>query len=75
MFDVGIFRRLKEFKRQHPRCTVILGFINDKTVERKYRVRDAVRIMSGRCFLQYIFKDDEGKIIRYLRRAVRTMCC
>ena len=25
------FRRLKEFKRQHPRYIVILGFINDKT--------------------------------------------
>ena len=33
------FRRLKEFKRQHPRYIVILGFINDKTVEGKYRVK------------------------------------
>ena len=69
------FRRLKEFKRQHPRYIVILGFINDKTAEGKYRVRDGVHVMSGKRFLQYIFKGDEGKIIRYLRRAVRTMCC
>ena len=69
------FSRLKEFKRQHIRYIVILGFINDKTVEGKYCVRDAVHIMSGRRFLQYIFKGDEGKIIRYLRRAVRTICC
>ena len=54
---------------------VILGFINDKTTEGKYRVKNGVHVMSGRRFLQYIFKGDEGKIIRYLRRAVRTMCC
>ena len=69
------FRRLKEFKRQHPRYIVILGFINDKTTEGKYRVKSGVHVISGRRFLQYIFKGDEGKIIRYLRRAVRTMCC
>ena len=69
------FCRLKEFKRQHPRYIVILGFINDKTAEGKYRVRDAVCVMSGKRFLQYIFKGDEGKIICYLRRAKRTMCC
>ena len=69
------FCRLKEFKRQHPRYIVILGFINDKTTEGKYCVRDGVHVVSGRCFLQYIFKGDEGKIICYLRRAVRTMCC
>ena len=68
------FRRLKEFKSQHPRYIVILGFINDKTTEGKYRVKNGVHVMSGRRFLQYIFKGDEGKIIR-LRRAVRTMCC
>ena len=68
------FRRLKEFKRQHPRYIVILGFINDKTTEGKYRVKRGVHFMSGKRFLQYIFKGDEGKIIRYLRRAVRTMC-
>ena len=69
------FRRLKEFKRQHPRYIVILGFINDKTTKGKYRVKSGVHVMSGRRFLQYIFKGDEGKIICYLRRAVRTMCC
>ena len=53
------FRRLKEFKRQHPRYIVILGFINDKTVEGKYRVRDGVHFMSGKRFSQYIFKGDE----------------
>ena len=67
------FRMLKEFKRQHPRYIVILGFINDKTVEGKYCIRDAVHVMSGKRFLQYIFKGDEGKIIHYLRRAIRTM--
>ena len=69
------FRRLQEFKSSHPRYIVILGFINDKTSEGKYRVKSGVHVMSGRCFLQYIFKGNEGKIIRYLRRAVRTMCC
>ena len=70
------FRRLKEFKRQHPRYIVILfGFINDKTTEGKYRVKSGVYVMSGRRFLQYIFKGNEGKIIRYLRRTIRTMCC
>ena len=69
------FRRLKEFKRQHPRNRVILGLINDKMTEGKYRVKSGVHVMSGKCFLQYIFKGDEGKIIHYLRRAVRTMCC
>ena len=69
------FRRLKEFKRQHPRYIVILGFINDKMTEGKYRVKSGVHVMSGRCFLLYIFKGDEGKIIHYLRRAVRGMCC
>ena len=37
------FRRLKEFKRQHPRYIVILGFINDKTTEGKYRVKSGVQ--------------------------------
>ena len=69
------FRRLQEFKLQHPRYTVLLGFINDKQVEGKSRVKNGVHIMSGRRFLQYIFKGDEGKIIRYLRRAVKSMCC
>ena len=69
------FRRLKEFKRQYPRYIVILGFINNKTAERKYCARDGVHVMSGKRFLQYIFKGDEGKIIHYLRRAKRTMCC
>ena len=69
------FRRLKEFKRKHPRYIVILGFINDKAAEGKYRVKDGVHIMSGKCFLQYVFKGDEGKIICYFRRAIRTMCC
>ena len=69
------FCRLQELKKQHPRYIVILGFINDKTSEGKYHVKSGVHVMSGKCFLQYIFKGDEGKIIRYLRRAVRTMCC
>ena len=69
------FRRLQEFKLQHPRYTVVLGFINDKTVEGKSRVKNGVHVMSGRRFLQYIFKGDEGKIICYLRRAVKSMCC
>ena len=69
------FRRLQEFKSSHPRYIVIVGFINDKTTEGKYRVKSGVHVMSGRRFLLYIFKGNEGKIIRYLRRAVRTMCC
>ena len=69
------FRRLKEFKRQHPKYIVILGFIHDQTSEGKYRVKSGVHVMSGKRFLQYIFKGDEGKIIRYLRRSVRSMCC
>ena len=69
------FRRLQEFKSSHPRYTVILGFINDKMSEGKYCVKSGVHVMSGKRFLQYIFKGDEGKIICYLRRAIRTMCC
>ena len=69
------FCRLKEFKRQHPRYIVILGFINDKMTEGKYRVKRGVHFMSSKHFLQYIFKSNEGKIKRYLRRAIRTMCC
>ena len=53
------FLRLKEFKRQHPRYIVILDFINDKTTDGKYHVRDGVHVMSGKRFLQYIFKGDE----------------
>ena len=65
--------RLKVFKARHPRYTVILGIINDRTLEGHDRVKDQVRIMSGRKFLRYIFKGDEGRIIRYLRRAVRSV--
>ena len=36
------FCRLKEFKRQHPRYIVILGFINDKTTEGKYRIKSGM---------------------------------
>ena len=68
-------QRLQEFKAQHPRYTVILGFINDRTAEGKSRVKNGIHIMSGRRFLQHVFKGDQDKIIRRLRRAVRTVCC
>ena len=57
------FCRLQEFKSRHLRYTVILGFINDKTVEGKSHVKSGVHIMSGRRFLQYIFKGDQDKIV------------
>ena len=62
--------RLKLFKARHPRYTAILGIINDKTLEGHDRIKNRVRIMSGMKFLRYIFKGNEGRIIRYLRRAV-----
>ena len=68
------FHRLIEFKT-HPRYIVMLGVVNNRTSEEKYCVRNGVHVMSGKQFLQYIFKGDEGKIIRYLRRAVKSMCC
>ena len=54
------FRRLKEFKRQYPRYIVLRGFINDKMSEGKCRVKSGVHVMSGKNFLQYIFKGNEG---------------
>ena len=66
-------RRLQEFKSQHPRYTVILGFINDKTSEGKSKIKNGVHIMSGKRFLQHIFKGNEVNIIRNLRRAVQTV--
>ena len=68
-------RRLCAFKTRHPRYTVILGFINDKQVEGKVRVKGGVHIMSGKRFLQYVFRGGERRIISYLRRAVRAVCC
>ena len=38
------FRWLEEFKAQHPRYTVILGLINDKTFEGKSHVRNGVHV-------------------------------
>ena len=67
-------RRLRDFKVRHPRYTVILGFINDKQVEGKVRVKGGVHIMSGKRFLQYVFRGGERRIISYLRRAVRAVC-
>ena len=57
------FRRLQEFKSSHPRYTVILGFINDKNPEGKSRIRNGIHIMSGKRFLQHIFKGNQDKII------------
>ncbi len=68
-------QRLQEFKTQHPRYTVILGFINDKTVEGKSRMKNGIHVMSGRRFLQHVFMGEHDKIIRSLRRAVRAVCC
>ena len=68
-------RRLRDFKVRHPRYTVILGFINDKRVEGRSRIMDRVHIMSGKRFLQYVFRGGERRIISYLRRAVRAVCC
>ena len=51
---------------------VILDFINNRTSEGKYCIRNGVRVMSGKRFLQYVFKGGQDKIIRYLRRAIRT---
>ena len=53
--------RLQKFKSHHPRYTVILGFINDKTLEGKSRVKNGVHILSGKRFLQHIFKGNEVK--------------
>ena len=64
--------RLKLFKARHPRYTAILGIINDKTLEGHDRIKNRVRIISGMKFLRYIFKGDEDRIIRSLRRAVRV---
>ena len=66
------FRRLRTFKARHPRYTVILGIINDKTLEGKVRLKGGVHVMSGRRLLRYIFKGEQDHIIQYLRRAVRS---
>ena len=66
------FRRLRTFKARHPRYTVILGIINDKTLEGKVRLKEGVHVMSGRRLLRYIFKGEQDHIIQYLRRAVRS---
>ena len=66
------FRRLRTFKARHPRYTVILGIINDKTLEGKVRLKEGVHVMSGRRFLRYIFKGEQDHIIQYLRRAVQS---
>ena len=66
------FRRLRAFKARHPRYTVILGIINDKTLEGKVRIKEGVHVMTGKRFLRYIFKGEQDHIIQYLRRAVRS---
>ena len=66
------FRRLRVFKARNSRYMVILSFINDKTLEGKVRIKGGVHVMSGRRFLQYIFKGEQDHIIQYLRRAVRS---
>ena len=66
------FRRLRTFKARHPRYTVILGIINDKTLEGKVRLKGGVHVMSGRRLLRYIFKGEQDHIIQYLRRAVQS---
>jgi len=67
------YRRLRKFKAQHPGYRVILGIINDKTIEGKVRVKNRVYVMTGQRFLRYIFKGREGGIIRSLRSCVRKM--
>ena len=66
-------RRLREFKAQHPRYTVILGFINGKRPEGKSRFKNNVHIMTGKRFLRYIFRGHEENIIQSLRRAVQSV--
>ena len=66
-------RRLREFKSTRPRYTVILGFINDKTLEGRSHIRNNVHIMTGKRFLKYIFKGHEKNIISHLRESVRTV--
>ena len=66
-------RRLHEFKLQRPRYTVILGFINDKTLEGRSHIRNSVHIMTGKRFLKHIFRGHEKNIISHLRKSVRTV--
>ena len=60
------FRRLQEFNSSHPRYTAILGFINDKNPEGKSRIRNGIHIMSGKRFLQHIFKGGQDKCCKIL---------
>lgn len=67
------FHRLREYKAHHPRYTVILGIINDRSLEGKARVKNGIHIMTGQRFLRYVFQGSEGRIIRSLRRSVRSV--
>lgn len=65
-------QRLKEFKRQHPDYTVILGHINDRTESGRSVTRNGVRYMYGRYFLRYIMEGRATHVINELRKAVKN---
>ena len=65
------YRQLRDFKNKHPDYTVIMGVINDRTAEGRFRVTNGVHFRSGLRFLRHIFQGDEMKNILYLKRAAR----
>lgn len=62
---------LKQFKRNHPGYTVILGCINYKDRAGKQGMRDGVKLLYGNYLLRYIFRGQETQVINVLRQSVR----